>query len=253
MEDLIAAEPRGSWPGGGGNRPDDALRGRASPGHSSTCSSAWPVRLARSGTDSAILPPDGVTRWSNMSMAVAVQPLLSARSALPRWPSTIVPTPCRSCSVDRRSSSRALGALSVSQIVSITSCSSGSAHPVRDRSLPGRDATGGRAPSAVVRPDLVEHRLDQLVLDRTGPATSRLAVVDLKRLPDRLFRRGPVEVVDMQVVAVDVGDPSLEKVTKACIGVLADRDQEVGAEIGPVDAAGELVGETARARARGTR
>ena len=50
----------------------------------------------------------------------------------------------------------------------------------------------------------------------------------------------------MEVVAIDVGDPSLEQVAETRVGVLADGDQEVGAEVGSVDAGGELVGEPLR-------
>ena len=35
----------------------------------------------------------------------------------------------------------------------------------------------------------------------------------------------------MQVVTVDVGDPALEQVAESRVGVLADRDQEVGSEV----------------------
>src|SRR5215467_13667995 len=52
----------------------------------------------------------------------------------------------------------------------------------------------------------------------------------------------------MEVVAIDVGDPSFEQLAKAGVRVFANRDQEVSAKTRPVNAAGELVGEPARDR-----
>src|SRR5262249_59578469 len=49
----------------------------------------------------------------------------------------------------------------------------------------------------------------------------------------------------MEVVAVDIPDPALEQVSQPGVGVFPDRKEEVRVEGGPVDAGGELVGETA--------
>lgn len=97
--------------------------------------------------------------------------------------------------------------------------------------------------AAVEGTHLVEHGLDELVLDHYMIGNARLAVVHLERFPDRLLRRRAIEIVDMEVVAVNVGDSSLEEIAEPRVRVLADRDQEVGAQVGPVDAVGELIRE----------
>src|SRR5271165_4867769 len=99
-----------------------------------------------------------------------------------------------------------------------------------------------------MRPNLVEHGIDESVLDRDPLANPWLPVVNLNRCPYRLLRRLSVEILDVQVITVDVGDPSLEQVAKARVRILADRDQEVGRNVRPVDAAGQLISETLAGR-----
>ena len=82
--------------------------------------------------------------------------------------------------------------------------------------------------ACVIRPNLVEHGIDEPVLDRDLLRNPRLPVVDLKRCPYRLLRRLSTEILDMQVITVDVGDSALEQLAKPRVRVLADRDQEVG-------------------------
>ncbi len=90
----------------------------------------------------------------------------------------------------------------------------------RARGLVARDVTGAY---------LIEDGLDESVFDLDG-LHSRLLVINGYWLADGFFRRRPVEVCNGQVIAVDIGDPALEKVAEAGVSVLADGDEEVGCE-----------------------
>jgi hypothetical protein len=73
----------------------------------------------------------------------------------------------------------------------------------------------------------------------------RVSVQALVERPDRfengLTCRSLVEEVEVQVVAVNVGDACLEPRPDQRIGVLADGDQEVRPQVATVDAAREIV------------
>ena len=72
-------------------------------------------------------------------------------------------------------------------------------------------------------------------------AASRTILVEPPdRLLDRLAGRAAIEVVEVQVVAVDVRDARLEAVADARVDVLADRDEEVRADVVAGDAAAEV-------------
>jgi hypothetical protein len=62
---------------------------------------------------------------------------------------------------------------------------------------------------AVGGPDVVQHRLDQVILQPDLLRRVAQAVVDGERLTDGPLGRGPVEIVDVQVVDVDIRDASL--------------------------------------------
>ena len=91
--------------------------------------------------------------------------------------------------------------------------------------------------------DLIEHGVDERGLDRDRGVTRSQLVEPLDRLDDRIGGGGPVQVVEVQEVAVDVRHPTLEEVAHARVRVLADRDEEVRAQVGPVDAARQVVSE----------
>ena len=86
-------------------------------------------------------------------------------------------------------------------------------------------ARSGTAELDVADPHLVEHRFDQARLDLHALIRGYAAVVFLQRPHDRLAGCLAAEAVYPQVVAEQVGDPSLEPVEPR-ERVLADRDEE---------------------------
>ena len=93
--------------------------------------------------------------------------------------------------------------------------------------------------------DLVQDGVDQSVLQFDGRVGLSLVVVADGAL-DGLPGLVAVEEVEVQVVAVDVGDEAGEEVTEPGVHVLADGDQEVGTHVGAVHTLSQLAGETAR-------
>ena len=109
----------------------------------------------------------------------------------------------------------------------------------------GEPARAALVRRELIRPELAEDRIDQARFDLDGQLVRVQFVEACDRLLDRLPRGFPGQVLQMEVVAVDIADPALEQVSQPGVGVFPDRDEEVRAEVGPVDAGGELVGETA--------
>ena len=90
-------------------------------------------------------------------------------------------------------------------------------------------------------PHLVEHGIGELLLDRYRLLLVVLGVVELNRLLDRVTRGLPRQVLEMQIVAVDVADPTAEELTEPAVAVFAHGDQEVRRHAGRVDAFRQLV------------
>ena len=81
--------------------------------------------------------------------------------------------------------------------------------------------------------DLLEHGVDECGLDLEARRVCReLGVERLDGFEDCVAGGPLVEEVEMQVVAVDVRDAGLEARADQRIGVLADGDQEVRAQVG---------------------
>jgi hypothetical protein len=100
----------------------------------------------------------------------------------------------------------------------------------------------GHAPAA----DPLQDGVDELVLDLARHVAGRHAQTErLQRLHDRQARRPLVEEVEVQVVAVDVGDPRLEPLADEGVRVLADGDEEVRTQVAVDDAVRQLVVEPA--------
>ena len=91
--------------------------------------------------------------------------------------------------------------------------------------------------------NVVEHRFDELGLDLDMLVLRRDQPIPLLDRPDgRSMRCSAIKVVDPEVVVVEEGDPTLEPV-EPCIGVLADRDQDVGLRRAAVERARQLLEE----------
>ena len=81
----------------------------------------------------------------------------------------------------------------------------------------------------------VDHRLDQIGLEPVRRLARRQATVPFgDRVLDRLARGRAVQVLDTDVVREEAGDPPLEAI-ELRPGVVADREQDVDAEVRRVD------------------
>ena len=109
------------------------------------------------------------------------------------------------------------------------------------------DAASRLAEDDLPRPDVLDHRLDELGFDRVLLlARGEQLVVRLDRLHDRSGRRLLVQVLEAEVAGEQVRDPPLEAVEHR-VRVLAERDQEVRPQVLAVDGPRELDRERARA------
>ena len=101
---------------------------------------------------------------------------------------------------------------------------------------------GGVADGHAPAPHLLEHGVDELGLDLVVSHAVRQPLVERTDGLEHGVARGVlVEEVEVQVVAVDVRDRRLEALPEQRVGVLADRDEEVRAQVRPGDAAGQVV------------
>ena len=96
--------------------------------------------------------------------------------------------------------------------------------------------------------NLLEHRFGQARLNAHPFVLAPPGVEVGQRLLDRCAGGFGVEVLEMEVVAVDVAHPPTQEVTERRVGVLTDRDEEVGSEVRLVDALSQLVGKPLYAR-----
>ena len=110
------------------------------------------------------------------------------------------------------------------------------ARPAPTSTLPATTWSSTASTSAGSMLDRLVRSGQPVVLARSGPTIA-------------VARRRAVEVIEAQVVAEDVRDPPLEGV-ELRERVLADREQEVHAQVGAVDDRGELARRTFPGRAR---
>ena len=107
----------------------------------------------------------------------------------------------------------------------------------------GESAHTALARCKLIRPELIENRVNQTRLDLDGRLVHVQLVEARYRLLDRLSRGFPGQVLQVEIVAVYIADPAFEQVSQCEVRVLPDRDKEVRPEISPVDAGSKLVGE----------
>lgn len=108
------------------------------------------------------------------------------------------------------------------------------------------DAHSPRADDDPPGLELLEDPFDELGLDAERLLAGALEPIELLDRPhDRLARGLTVEALDAEVVVEQVRDPALEAV-ESCQLVLADRDQEVRAEVVAAECPRQLSGDRPR-------
>ena len=87
---------------------------------------------------------------------------------------------------------------------------------------------------------LLEHGIHQVGLERDGWLIGAALVHALDRAHDGVAGRLAIEIVQMEVVAVHVRDQAVEQIADPGVGVLSDREEEMGLNVRIIDAGGEL-------------